>query len=156
VYVVDLAWLRTTPWRERLAASFDPPERRVALSEMDEVRIRYRPSSRASASLLVGWLCSRLHWNGNRPAIGLDPVKQAAPGLAGVTVTWGGGSSLALDRDRGGLRARERKPDGEDHVWKVLGASRGESGILGEGVRQALLRDPTYGPALYAAQDVCR
>src|SRR5207302_1482670 len=26
-YVVDLAWLRTTPWRERLAASFDPRER---------------------------------------------------------------------------------------------------------------------------------
>ncbi len=27
-YVVDLAWLRTTPWRERLAASFDPDERK--------------------------------------------------------------------------------------------------------------------------------
>jgi glucose-6-phosphate dehydrogenase assembly protein OpcA len=26
-YIVDLAWLRTTPWRERLAATFDPPER---------------------------------------------------------------------------------------------------------------------------------
>ena len=24
-YVVDLAWLRSTPWRERVAASFDPP-----------------------------------------------------------------------------------------------------------------------------------
>ena len=24
-YVVDLAWLRTTPWRERLAATFDLP-----------------------------------------------------------------------------------------------------------------------------------
>jgi glucose-6-phosphate dehydrogenase assembly protein OpcA len=29
-YVVDLAWLRTTPWRERLAASFDPPKRRLS------------------------------------------------------------------------------------------------------------------------------
>jgi len=34
----------------------------------------------------------------------------------------------------------------------VLGASRGESGILGEGVRQALLRDPTYTPSLHAAR----
>jgi hypothetical protein len=34
----------------------------------------------------------------------------------------------------------------------VLGASRGEGGILGEGVRQALLRDPTYGPALSCAR----
>ncbi len=31
------------------------------------------------------------------------------------------------------------------------GASRGEAGILGEGIRQALLRDPTYVPALRAA-----
>jgi hypothetical protein len=36
--------------------------------------------------------------------------------------------------------------------WTVLGASRGEGGILGEGVRQALLRDPTYGPALACAR----
>jgi hypothetical protein len=34
----------------------------------------------------------------------------------------------------------------------VLGASRGEAGILGEGVRQALLRDPTYTPALACAR----
>jgi hypothetical protein len=34
----------------------------------------------------------------------------------------------------------------------VLGASRGEAGILGEGVRQALLRDPTYKPAFEAAR----
>jgi hypothetical protein len=33
----------------------------------------------------------------------------------------------------------------------VLGASRGEGGILGEGIRQALLRDPSYAPALAAA-----
>src|SRR5918992_1302384 len=25
-YVVDLAWLRSTPWRERVAAAFDPPQ----------------------------------------------------------------------------------------------------------------------------------
>ena len=37
-------------------------------------------------------------------------------------------------------------------VFQVLGASRGEAGILGEGVRQALLRDPTYKPALSAAR----
>ena len=32
-----------------------------------------------------------------------------------------------------------------------MGASRGEAGILGEGIRQALLRDKAYGPALSAA-----
>ena len=43
-------------------------------------------------------------------------------------------------------------PDGQDQTWTVTGASRGESGILGEGIRQALLRDHTYGPALAAAE----
>jgi glucose-6-phosphate dehydrogenase assembly protein OpcA len=155
VYVVDLAWLRTTPWRERLAASFDPPDRLAALRELGSVCIRHRPTSKASASLLVGWLCSRLHWNGDRPEIELAPVEQDAPGLAGVTVAWAGGCSLSLDRGPGGLLARERAPDGGERVWRVLGASRGEGGILGEGVRQALLRDPTYGPALEAARRVC-
>ncbi len=38
----------------------------------------------------------------------------------------------------------------------MLGASRGEAGILGEGIRQALLRDPTYEPALEVAQAMLR
>ena len=33
-YVVDLAWLRSTPWRERVAAAFDPPPLRRGLAEI--------------------------------------------------------------------------------------------------------------------------
>jgi len=174
-YVVDLAWLRTTPWRERLAASFDLPERLAGLEELTEVSVRHRPSSAASAALLAGWLASRLHWevaplrsgNGSglhgvakRTAdveieIALTPFDQDAPGLAGVTVNWEPDSSLSLDRGRGGLHARQRAPGGDERTWRVLGVSRGEGGILGEGVRQALLRDPTYGPALDAARGFC-
>lgn len=33
-----------------------------------------------------------------------------------------------------------------------MGASRGEGWILGGGIRQALLRDPLYRPALPIAQ----
>jgi glucose-6-phosphate dehydrogenase assembly protein OpcA len=172
-YVVDLAWLRTTPWRERIAASFDPPDRLEALGHLDGVVIRHRPGSNASATLLAGWLASRLHWevqplrsmNGkgrtgaalrdsSEVAITLEPVDQAAPGLAGVTVSCPDGFSLSLDRASGGLCAREQTAGGE-RVWRILGASRGEGGILGEGVRQALLRDPTYGPALGAARGFC-
>ena len=91
--------------------------------------------------------------NGDSVEIELDPVEQEAPGLAGVTVSCCSGFSLSLDRARGGLCAKQRSADGEEKVWQVLGASRGEGGILGEGVRQALLRDPTYGPALSAARE---
>lgn len=171
-YVVDLAWLRTTPWRERLAASFDPPARRAALAQISGLTVRHRASSNASALLLAGWLASRLRWepvslrseNGSGTVTGtarrdgegvkieLAPIDQEAPGLAGVTVSCACGFSLSLDRATGGLKARERSPKGDERVWHVLGASRGEGGILGQGVRQALLRDPTYGPALSAAR----
>jgi glucose-6-phosphate dehydrogenase assembly protein OpcA len=174
-YVVDLAWLRTTPWRERLAASFDPPDRRRALNGITGVVVRHAPSSAASALVLLGWLASRLHWNvttlgpsngasalcgtaergGGEVELELAPADQDSPGLGGVTISWGDGCSLSLDRGRGGLRARLVSPDGSERGWHVLGASRGEGGILGEGVRQALLRDGTYGPALDAALRLC-
>jgi hypothetical protein len=59
-----------------------------------------------------------------------------------------------LQRGAGGLDASERRRDGTEFQWKILGASRGEGGILGEGVRQALLRDHTYAPALDAAREL--
>ena len=74
------------------------------------------------------------------------------PGLAGITIATSSGLEVSLDRGPGGLSARRLGPKkGEDHDWTVMGASRGESGILGEGIRQALLRDRSYGPALEAA-----
>jgi glucose-6-phosphate dehydrogenase assembly protein OpcA len=174
VYVVDLAWLRTTPWRERLAASFDLQLRLAALRRIAEIEVRHRESSSASALLLAGWLASRLDWersplrvepdgrlegavrrSGGEVLVALRPSDQESPGLAGVTVACANGTSLSLQRGLGGLDAEERMPDGEDRRWKILGASRGEGGILGEGVRQALLRDPTYGPALDAARELC-
>jgi len=169
-YVVDLAWLRTTPWRERLAASFDPPDRRSNLDRISSLEVRHRSSSTASALLITGWLCARLGWEpgalasangaGLRGVAGpvelaLASADQDSPGLAGVTIGCDRGFSLSLDRARGGLCARERTSDGAERSWQVLGASRGEGGILGEGVRQALLRDPTYGPALDCAKVMC-
>ena len=171
-YVVDLAWLRSTPWRERVAAAFDPPELRRRLTEISGVTVRHRADSTAAAVLFCGWLSSRLGWRpgslsegGGRRRSGhararrgevslrLDQVEQpGAPGLAGVTIEMASGGSLSLDRGPGGLKSVRRARDGSEQVWTVLGASRGEAGILGEGVRQALLRDPTYKPALSAAR----
>jgi len=85
----------------------------------------------------------------------LRALEQESPGLVGVTVSCDEGTSLALQRGLGGLDAAERNRDGEQREWKILGASRGEGGILGEGVRQALLRDPTYVGALGAARELC-
>ena len=163
VYMVDLAWLRTTPWRERLAATFDLPERLAALREIDGA--------------------------GDPPPGGVDGQRAAARRLAGLPAALGAQPSAAVGRTagvRGGRRRRrgdrlaahrraggaragrrhrvhggrdrrcrcsaawagstptERDADGDERQWKILGASRGEGGILGEGIRQALLREPTY------------
>jgi glucose-6-phosphate dehydrogenase assembly protein OpcA len=169
-YVVDLSWLRSTPWRERVAAAFDPPSLRSALAGVSAVTVRHREDSLAAALLFCGWLASRLGWkpaslsrsdgglSGHARArrqevrIRLRPTPQDAPGLAGVTIETAAGDVVSLDRAPGGLRAARHRRDGTEQSWTVLGASRGEGGILGEGVRQALLRDPTYRPALGCAQ----
>jgi glucose-6-phosphate dehydrogenase assembly protein OpcA len=176
VYVVDLAWLRSTPWRERIAATFDPSELRAELGKITAITVRHHPDSTVAAMLLIGWLASRLGWR-------LDPLishggvlsgkakakrqdialrleatpEQQIRGLAGLSIETASGIQLRLDRGTGGLRAHRRWPisdrsKGSEREWTILGASRGEAGILGEGIRQALLRDPTYRPALLAAQ----
>ncbi len=172
-YVVDLAWLRSTPWRERVAATFDPPHLRPDLRTVSAITVRHHPASAAAALLLAGWLGSRLDWRlspllsrngalvGSAHArrqdirIALEPVPQLlVRGLAGLTLETASGRRFSLDRGPGGLRAHYRNARGDERTWTVLGASRGEPGILGEGIRQALVRDPTYGPALAAALEL--
>jgi hypothetical protein len=85
----------------------------------------------------------------------LEPSpEQQVRGLAGLTLETLTGRRLSLDRGPGGLRAHYVNDRGDERTWTVLGASRGEGGILGEGIRQALLRDSTYGPAVTAANDL--
>jgi Glucose-6-phosphate dehydrogenase subunit len=170
-YLVDLAWLRSTPWRERIAASFDPPAFREDLGKLSSITVRHRPDSSIAGILFFGWLATRLGWepgamlpqNGSlfgrastrrgEVELRLEPdPRQNAPGLAGIEVETASGMSLSLDRGSGGLSAKRTTRMGKESTWTVMGASRGEAGILGEGSRQALLRDPTYRPALRAAE----
>ena len=170
MYVVDLAWLRTTPWRERIAATFDPPRWRGQLAKLSAVTVRHSRDSAVPALLFAGWLSCRLGWTAapltrqqdalaghvrsrrGEVTLRLEAVAQEVRGLSGVTVETADGLRLSLDRGRGGLAATRRLPDGRETSWTILGASRGEAGILGEGIRQALLRDPTYAPALGCAE----
>jgi glucose-6-phosphate dehydrogenase assembly protein OpcA len=170
-YVVDLAWLRSTPWRERIAATFDPPAWRQSLREISYVSVTARQDSVVAGLLLLGWLSCRLGWvptelikqddvytgtaHGKRQDVKLKLYAQAdldVPGLTGVHIETASGTRLTLDRGAGGLQAKRVTRDGKESVWVVLGASRGEAGILGEGIRQALLRDPVYRPSLGCAR----
>jgi hypothetical protein len=166
-YVVDLAWLRSTPWRERVASTFDPLQWRPELGRISSVTVRHSPQSVVAGLLFMGWLAARLDWepgslvaangslrgnaHGRRQDVQLrlDPdPEMSVPGLAGVEIATAGGMGIGLYRGPGGLTARRSDRKGRESTWTVLGASRGESGILGEGIRQALLRDPAYRSAL--------
>jgi glucose-6-phosphate dehydrogenase assembly protein OpcA len=176
VYVVDLAWLRSTPWRERVAATFDTPHLRPDLQTISAVTIRHHPESAVAGLLLIGWLASRLDWKlsplmdgGSGKLMGKASARrqdvrvtlEPSPalqvrGLDGLTLETASGRHFDLDRGPGGLQAYYRNAKGQERRWVVLGASRGEPGILGEGIRQALLRDATYTPALGAACALAR
>jgi glucose-6-phosphate dehydrogenase assembly protein OpcA len=58
----DLNWRRLSAWQELTAEAFDPPERRRALTEVDQVTIDYEQGNPAQALMFLGWLASRLRW----------------------------------------------------------------------------------------------
>lgn len=60
--IADLNWRRLAPWQELTAEAFDPPERRVAIKEIDRVTIDYERGNPAQALMFLGWLASRLQW----------------------------------------------------------------------------------------------
>jgi glucose-6-phosphate dehydrogenase assembly protein OpcA len=174
-YVVDLAWLRSTPWRERVASTFDPPQWREELGRISSVTVSHAPQSGVAALLFCGWLAARLGWepgslvavdgslhgkaHGRRQDVEVKletDATMSVPGLASVELGTASGMNIALNRGPGGLSARRHDAKGSESTWTVLGASRGEAGILGEGIRQALLRDPVYREALGRAEAMVR
>jgi glucose-6-phosphate dehydrogenase assembly protein OpcA len=169
--VTDLAWLRSTPWRERVAAAFDPPRWRSQLDAINRVVVRIEPDSTMAALLFVGWLAARLQWQvhvleadsggtlsgqatgpaGRIEIAFQDDATMPVPGLAGLSIETSSGLSLDLNRASGGLRAVRMQADGSSSQWTVIGASRGEDGILAHGLAHGTLPDDLFRPALEAA-----
>jgi len=171
--VVDLAWLRAAPWRERIAALFEAPGWRRAPHEISRVSLQHASGSGMASLLLVGWLGSRLSWS-PRPLLPHDGALhaklrgrrqhvelrlgvaggQAPPGLESVTIETASAAAISLQRHPGGFAAARRPPRGEEREWVVLGAFPGEHHVLGEGIRQALLSDSAYEDALALTEEL--
>lgn len=167
--IVDLAWLRATPWRLRLASHFDPQQRRAELWSIADIQVRHQPGSEAAAWLFLGWMGDRLGWtaehgrtrdaSGAEIGLRLSPSDVGVAGLAGATFTSRDGAVFALDRNRGGLRASRTdvfsavgEHTSTERHWTVLGASRGEAGVLGRALRRTLVPDDGYIGALATAR----
>jgi hypothetical protein len=64
--LVDLSWSRLRPWRETLAALFDPPAHRTWLDRIEHVEISGKAGPRR---LLGGWLTAQLDLSPRRIAL---------------------------------------------------------------------------------------
>lgn len=167
--VVDLAWVRSSPWRKQAAAAFDPPPLRTELRAIEGVSVVHHPVSAIAALLLAGWLGARLGWSlrplAPRP-LGLAGVADAPQGAVRIelhtdrrrpacglalTLETESGRLLSFERETGGLQVCDRDGSGREQCWTSLGAWPDEGDVLEDGMRQALLIDPLYGEALAAA-----
>lgn len=63
IAIADLNWRRLAAWQELTAEAFDPPERRAALKDVDQVTIDYEKGNLTQALMFLGWLASRLKWH---------------------------------------------------------------------------------------------
>jgi hypothetical protein len=172
-HVVDLAWVRDAPWRERIADLFETPDWRRAPFEISGVTLSHAAGSGMASLLLVGWLGSRLQWKprplfphdgalhaklrGRRQHVDLQlgvAAGQVPPGLERVVIETASAARISLQRHPGGFAAERRAPRGEERDWIVLGAFPDERRVLGDGIRQALLSDPAYEDALALTEEV--
>ena len=165
-YVVDLAWLRSTPWRERIAATFDPPHLRPELQH--DLGGHRPPPPRlgggrrccSSAGWRRGWAGSRRRADAARRRRSRAARTRAARTCAAARARpdAAGAAAWPACRSRRPRAARCRSTAGRAACARTTATSAARtasgrssarraarSGILGEGIRQALLRDPTYG-----------
>jgi glucose-6-phosphate dehydrogenase assembly protein OpcA len=71
--VVDLSWIRLTPWRSLFAHLFDGPAYRPFVDDVRTAEVRGKPGPR---HLLAGWLALRLDLP--RPALHLEDARHAS------------------------------------------------------------------------------
>jgi glucose-6-phosphate dehydrogenase assembly protein OpcA len=178
----DLNWSRLTAWRALTAGFYDVPEYRPLLAGINRVTIEYAPLSGdaipARASILAGWLASRLHWEigstkreeGNTIfemtsagrsvtltlAATTNPEIQAGH-LASVTIGTAADSdaTFTVARSDDGKRIETKVSLGEKrHLQRVLGyESWNESQLVGREL-EILGHDRVFEQAVVAAGDL--
>jgi glucose-6-phosphate dehydrogenase assembly protein OpcA len=178
----DLNWSRLTAWRALTAGFYDVPEYRPLLDGLDRVAIEYAPLAGetipARASILAGWLASRLHWSigsakredgntvfemnadGRTITLALAPTSNAeikAGHLVSLTIGIAADMDAAftVTRSDDGKRIETRVSLGEKRqVQRVLGyESWSESQLVGREL-EILGHDRVFEQAVVSAGDL--
>jgi glucose-6-phosphate dehydrogenase assembly protein OpcA len=160
----DLCWWRLEPWREAVAALFDPVPFRPALDSLERVAIT--AGDRTSAAYLAGWLASRLGWrdgadgfsrpDGGRVSIELATDPRVSAGHAGSVVLEAKGPNpgrFAVERaedcvDVVRLRAER---EGVAPVMRCLKLPSRDDGAVLAGMLQRREIDPVHRDAARCA-----
>ena len=71
-----------------------------------------------------------------------------------MTIETASAARISLQRHPGGFAAARKAPRGEERDWVALGAFPDERRVLGDGIRQTLLRDSAYEDALALTEQV--
>ena len=109
VQVVDLGWLRLSPFRVLLASCFDPPVGGAVLARTQRASVVVSPRGVATGELLLGWLAARLGWG---------KIAATGPGNDARTRRWSaprpGGIGVEL-----ALEVRDVDA-GHDGIWEIV------------------------------------
>jgi glucose-6-phosphate dehydrogenase assembly protein OpcA len=158
----DVAWERSSIWRQLIAQSFDGEEVRAFLRGIDRVEIDCS-GERVSALgwLMVGWLSSRLDWNGSRRQPTLVTAAHTADDVPVHDLV-----RIALHCSTNGHRALisvERRGIALHSVIDVDGGIRAERAVpiidrdtvdLVGALLESAGEDPVYRAALRSAADL--
>jgi glucose-6-phosphate dehydrogenase assembly protein OpcA len=142
--LIDLSWVRLTPWRVLMAALFEGRVYRPFVHRITEAEVRAKPGVR---ELLGGWLGSRLD---------LDAVRMEDDKHASMRLTAEGGRFLVERRGEERLvRASARIDDGPGHEELLSLPDTTLAWSLAEALSD-LEGDPVYVDALEAALSFAR
>jgi glucose-6-phosphate dehydrogenase assembly protein OpcA len=148
--LVDLSWVRLSPWRELLAALFDGPVYRPFARGVTSVEVAGKPGPR---HLLGGWLSSRLGLASS--AVHLSDARHVSVWLGATykdqRATF---SAVRLDGERA-VRAGASIEGGPSHEELLPLPEDSLTWSLGQALTH-LRRDPTWRQALLDAVGLIR
>lgn len=181
--VSDLNWGRLTPWRALVAGFWDVADYRPHLSRVERLTVEYAPRAGgggqldAEALLLAGWLSSRLGWQvessaagieegevrfemrageGRRVVVGMRAAGEGSGGGGGVSslalLSGEGAAEFHVGAGTGGakLEAWARVGPGGRAVKRVVGFEGRSEGEWLSGELAILTRDKVYEQAVEA------